>query len=391
MPVYNSIAEFHDDMSTWRRDIHAHPELGFEEIRTGGIVAEKLEQWGIEVHTGIAKTGVVGVLRGTGDSTRTIGLRADLDALPMTEVGTPDYRSTHDGKMHACGHDGHTTMLLGAARYLAETRNFDGTVNFIFQPAEENAGGGGLMVDEGLFERFPCDAVYGMHNYVGIDKGKFGIRTGALMAAVDSAKINITGVGGHAAWPNLCVDPIAIGVQLHTALQTIISRNTKPQDSAVLSITQFHGGSANNVISGTAMLDISIRSLRDEVRDMLRRRIFEVCDGVAKTHGATIEVDYQVGYPATVNHRAETENAIRAASAVVGAQNVDGDTEPVMGSEDFSYMLEACPGAYILIGQRDAGNVHSLHSASYDFNDDILPLGASYWSALVEQSLPRGD
>ncbi|MBT4887960.1 MAG: amidohydrolase, partial [Rhodospirillales bacterium] len=254
MPVYNRIAEFHDDMTAWRREIHAHPELCFEEVRTSALVAEKLQEWGIKVHTGIAKTGVVGVLKGQGSSNKTIGLRADMDALPLQEIADTPHASTCEGKMHACGHDGHTAMLLGAARYLAETRNFDGTIYFIFQPAEEGGGGAKVMMDEGLFDKFPCDSVYGMHNNSNTPIGTFMIKPNAFFASADSAVITIQGRGGHAAWPDQCIDPIAIGVQLHTALQTVISRNTSPVKQAVLSITQFHGGSANNIIPDTASL-----------------------------------------------------------------------------------------------------------------------------------------
>ncbi len=388
MPVIEQIADFADDMTTWRRDIHAHPELGFEEVRTSSIVEEKLKEWGIETHTGIAKTGVVGVIRGQGNGSGSIGLRADLDALPMQEHANPPHRSTNDGKMHACGHDGHTTMLLGAARYLMETRNFDGVVNLIFQPAEEGPGGGRVMVEEGLFDRFPCDAVYGMHNFATLPKGKFGINKGGFMAAADEVKIRIEGFGGHAALPHLCVDPIAIGVQLHTALQTIISRNLEPVMPAVVSVTQFHAGSANNVVPSTANLEASVRTVDQATRDMIRGRITDICDGLAKAHGATIDVSYREGYPVLVNHAHETDRAVLAAIATVGEDQVDGNLKPTMGSEDFSYMLEARPGAYILLGQGDENNVHPLHHAHYDFNDEILPIGASYWARLVEQELP---
>lgn len=388
MPVIEKIAQFENEMTQWRRDIHAHPELGFEEHRTSTIVEEKLKEWGIETHTGIAKTGVVGVIRGQGNGPASIGLRADLDALPMQENGHPPHRSVNDGKMHACGHDGHTAMLLGAARYLAETRNFDGVVNLIFQPAEEGPGGGRVMVEEGLFDRFPCDAVYGMHNFATLPKGKFGINSGGFMAAADEVKIHIEGVGGHAALPHLSVDPIAIGVQLHTAMQTIVSRNLEPTMPAVVSITQFHAGSVGNVIPSTAMLEASVRTVDADTREMIRQRINDICDGLAKAHGAKISVDYREGYPILVNHRDETKRAVLAAMAVVGGENVNDDLNPTMGSEDFSYMLEARPGAYILLGQGDENNVHPLHHSHYDFNDEILPIGASYWATLVEQELP---
>jgi amidohydrolase len=388
MPVIEKIAEYHDEMTQWRHDIHAHPELGFEEHRTSEIVADKLKEWGIETHTGIAKTGVVGVIHGQGNGPGSIGLRADLDALPMQENANPPYRSVNDGKMHACGHDGHTTMLLGAARYLAETRNFDGIVNVIFQPAEEGPGGGKVMVDEGLFDRFPCDAIYGLHNFATIPTGKFGINTGGFMAAADEVKILIEGVGGHAALPHLTVDPIAIGVQLHTALQTIVSRNVTPVRPAVVSVTQFHAGSANNVIASTAELDMSVRTVDKETREMIKRRINEICDGLAKAHGAKIDVDFHEGYPVLVNTAHETERAAKAAAAVVGEDNVNAKQEPTMGSEDFAFMLQVRPGAYIKLGQQDDGHPHTLHHSHYDFNDDILAIGASYWATLAEQELP---
>ncbi len=388
MSVISRISDFHGDMQSWRRDIHQHPELGLEEDRTGAIVAGKLREWGIETHTGLAKTGVVGVLKGNGAGPgRAIGLRADLDCLPMQEETGLPYSSVHDGRMHACGHDGHTTMLLGAARYLAETRNFGGTVNFIFQPAEENFGGARIMVEEGLFDQFPCDQIFGMHNYTGVPKGKFAIRPGGMMAASDTATITIEGEGGHAAWPHLTIDPIAIGVQVHTAMQTIVSRSVNPVAPAVISITRFHAGSADNVIPGIACLTASIRSLDTETRQLLKKRTTEVCAGIAQAHSAAITVDYHDGYPVLLNEPDATALTIRAATAVVGAENVDGNANPIMGGEDFAFMLEHKPGAYILLGQGDATCVHPLHHPEYDFNDDVLPIGASYWATLAEQIL----
>ncbi len=388
MSIISRITEFHSDMQSWRRDIHKHPELGLEEHRTSAIVAEMLREWGIDTHTGLANTGVVGVLKGNDpDTGHVIGLRADLDCLPMNEETGLPYRSIHDGRMHACGHDGHTTMLLGAARYLAETRNFGGTVNFIFQPAEENLGGARIMMEEGLFDQFPCDQIFGMHNYTGVPKGKFAIRSGGLMAATDTVTITIEGEGGHAAWPHLTTDPIAIGVQVYTAVQTIVSRSINPVAPAVISITQFHSGSADNVIPRTACLIASIRSLDNETRQLLKSRITEVCVGIAQAYGATITVDYRDGYPALVNDPAATELTVRAATTVVGAENVDANANPIMGGEDFAFMLAHKPGAYILIGQGDTDCIHPLHHPEYDFNDDVLPIGASYWATLVEQIL----
>ena len=374
-------------MVNLRRDIHAHPELGFEEHRTSAIVAKKLKQWGIETHQNIAGTGVVGVIHGQGKATGSIGLRADMDALPIEEKSDTSYCSNYEGKMHACGHDGHTTMLLGAAKYLAETRNFDGTVNLIFQPAEENAGGAKVMIEEGLFNQFNCDAVYGMHNYTGLPKNTFGINEGGFMAAADTVRIEIESVSGHAAWPHLSIDSIAIGVQIHAALQTIISRNLNPTASAVISVTQFNAGVVSNVIPGIATLIGSIRTVDQDTRRVIKQRITDICEGLAKTHGAKIAIDYLDGYPILNNHEQQTQSAVKAANSVVGESNVDSDHEPIMGAEDFSYMLEARPGAYILIGQGDENCIHPLHHSSYDFNDEILPIGASYWAKLVEQEL----
>ena len=389
MPVHNRIAGFHGDLTATRRDIHAHPELGFEEHRTSDLVARQLEAWGIEVHRGIAGTGVVGVLRGTGDSDGTIGIRADMDALPMQETGNPPHKSLNDGKMHACGHDGHTTMLLGAARYLAETRNFDGTVHFIFQPAEEGGGGGRIMVEDGLFERFPCDTVWGMHNAPHLPAGTIALRAGPIMAAVDRVDIMIEAKGCHAAQPHAGIDPIVVGVQLHTAFQTIVSRNVDPIKSAVVSVTQFNAGTAVNVIAQSARLSASVRTFDPDIRKLVERRIREICAGAEAMHGVTIAIDYEYGYPATVNHEAESAIGAEIARTVAGPEMVDDDVAPIMGSEDFSYMLQARPGAFLWIGGGRTDSDPGLHHPEYDFNDDILPLGASYWATLVETSLPR--
>ena len=389
MPIHNRIAEFHEDLTATRRDIHAHPELGFEEHRTSALVAEQLESWGIEVHRGLAGTGLVGVLRGRGDGGRTIGIRADMDALPMQETASPPHKSTVDGKMHACGHDGHTTMLLGAARYLAETRNFDGTVNFIFQPAEEGGGGARVMVEEGLFERFPCDTVWGMHNAPQLPAGTLAARAGPMLAAVDVAVVEIEGRGAHAAMPHQGVDPIAIAVQLYSAMQTIVSRNVDPIKSAVVSVTMLHAGTARNVIPQTAELSASVRTFDPAVRELVERRMRELCAGLAAAHGARIDLDYQRGYPPTVNHEAETRIAADLAREVAGEGMTREDIPPVMGSEDFSYMLEARPGCFLWIGGGKTGSDPGLHHPEYDFNDDILTLGASYWARLVETRLAR--
>jgi hippurate hydrolase len=388
MTAYPRIAEYLEDMTIWRRDIHAHPELCFEEVRTSAIVVDKLRQWGIDVHTGLAKTGVVGTLRGRGEGRRSIALRADMDALPLQEATRHSYKSCFDGKMHACGHDGHTVMLLGAARYLAETRNFDGTVYFIFQPAEEEGGGAKVMMDEGLFEKFPCDSIYGMHNSTGTPAGTFAIKPNAFFASADTAMITITGKGGHAAWPERCNDPIATGVQLYNTLQTIISRNTSPLDKAVLSISMFNSGTTTNVIADTATLGMTIRALNGDTRAMIRQRIFQISEGLAQANGTKITVDYHDGYPVLVNDPEHTTMAADVAASIVGEDNVERNTDHVMGSEDFAYMLEEKPGAYIWIGQNDRDHSSGLHHPAYDFNDTVLTTGASYWAAMVEQSLP---
>jgi amidohydrolase len=389
MPVKNRIAEFDAEMREWRHDFHAHPELRFEEVRTSGIVAEKLKAWGYEVHEGIAGTGVVGVLKGGDGQGGSIGIRADMDALPMQEEANPAYRSTVAGKMHACGHDGHTATLLGAAKYLAETRNFDGTVNLIFQPAEEGGAGAKKMIEAGLFKNFPCDSVYGLHNMPQIPRGQFAIRKGALMAAADSMKITINGKGGHAAMPHLAIDPIAIGTQIYAAAQTIVSRQIDPFDKAVISITQFHAGTANNVIPAEAILDASIRTVSLETRDMIRDKFKAMCASFAAQHGIEILCDYKAGYPVTLNHDDNVDRVAEAAADVVGAEMVDTATVPLMGSEDFSYMLEERPGAYIFLGGGDETHTHSVHHPEYDYNDEVLATGASLWATLVERELPR--
>ena len=388
MAIVNRIAEFQEDMTAWRRDFHAHPELGFEETRTSGIVAEKLREFGFdEIHTGMAKTGVVGVLR-SGDGTDTIGLRADMDALPIQETTGLSYASTAPGKMHACGHDGHTTMLLGAARYLAETRNFDGTVYFIFQPAEEGEGGGRHMVEEGLFEKFPMRHVYGMHNWPGRPVGSFAMRVGPIMAATDQFVIEFKGKGGHAAAPHFCKDPVVAGAHAVTAMQTIVSRSADPVDHGVVSVTQFHGGDALNVIPETAMIAGTARCFTPAMRSLIEKRISDIAKHVAATHEIGAEIDYRRGYPPTVNSEAETDLAADVAAEVAGEDKVDRATPPVMGGEDFAYMLEQRPGSYIFVGNGGDGDTPMLHNPNYNFNDETLPHGASYWARLVERLLP---
>ncbi|WP_270934546.1 M20 aminoacylase family protein [Falsiroseomonas oryzae] len=390
MPVLNSISAFRQDMAAWRQDIHAHPELGYEEHRTSETVARQLAAWGIEVHRGIAGTGVVGVLR-NGASGRAIGLRADMDALPMSEETGLPYASTHAGRMHACGHDGHTSMLLGAARHLAETRNFDGTVVFIFQPAEEGGAGGRTMVQEGLFTRFPVDAVYAVHNDPSLPLGEASVVAGPVLAAADMLDIVVHGRGGHAARPHLAVDPLLVGAQIVVAVNQIVSRRVDPLDSAVISLCQFTSGSAHNVIPATAEIHGTVRTLRTATQDEMERMIRQVATGIGAMHDATVDVNYRRGYPPTVNHAAETERAALAAAKVVGTERVVRDRPPAMAGEDFSFMLLECPGCFVRLGQADgARGAVPVHHPRYDFNDDLLPIGASFFASLVEQELPRG-
>ena len=389
MPIKNRIAEFDSEMREWRHDFHRHPELAYQETRTAGIVAEKLRSWGIETHEGIGKTGVVGVIRGNGSGTGSIGIRADMDALPMQEVSNPEYKSTTPGAMHACGHDGHTSTLLGAAKYLAETRNFDGTVHVYFQPAEEGGAGARAMIEDGLFERFPCDSVYGLHNMPMIPKNTFAIRKGPIMAGADGVTITIKGRGGHAAMPHLAIDPIAIGTQIYQAAQTFVSRTINPFDSAVVSITQFHAGTANNVIPGEATLNASVRTMTKEVQALIKEKFQKLCEGLALANGIEIDCEYREGYPVTSNHDEQVDRIISAAAHVVGMEAVDPETEALMGSEDFAFMLDQRPGAYIFLGGGDETHTHSVHHPEYDFNDETLTTGASLWAALVEAELPR--
>ena len=387
MTLIKDIENFHDEMTIWRRDIHQHPELAFEETRTSDFVAEKLKEFGIETHRGLAKTGVVGKIKnGEGPS---IGLRADLDALPLDEKNTFEYASANLGKMHACGHDGHTTMLLGAAKYLAKSKNFRGTVHFIFQPAEEGGGGGDIMVKEGLFEKFHVDSVYGMHNWVGLEAGHFGVGVGPIMAAADTFDLIINGKGGHAAMPHQCIDPIIVASQVLTALQSISSRNTHPVDSLVISVTQIHAGDAYNIIPDTVKMHGTVRTFLSETRDEIPSKMLKVSEGVCNAMGASCELNYIHGYPATVNSITETDISAKAAIDLVGEDKVVRNPTPSMASEDFSYMLQARPGCYVWlgIGTVEDKNRFSLHSSNYDFNDHVLPIGAAYWATLVENEL----
>ncbi len=387
MKVIKEIEKFHDEMTIWRRDIHRHPELAFEEKRTSDFVTEKLKEFGIEIHRGLAKTGVVGTIR-NGDG-RSIGLRADLDALPLEEKNTFEHVSINPGKMHACGHDGHTAMLLGAAKYLADSKNFQGTVHFIFQPAEEGGSGGDIMVKEGLFEKFPVDSVYGMHNWTGLEAGHFGIKSGPIMAAADTFDLIIHGKGGHAAMPHQCIDPIIVSSHVLSALQSISSRSTHPVDSLVISVTQIHSGDAYNIIPDSVRMHGTVRTFLPETRQEIPSKMLKISEGVCNAMGASCELNYIYGYPATVNSVTETDISAKAAVDLVGKDKVVLNPTPSMASEDFSYMLQACPGCYVWlgIGLGESENGCILHSSKYDFNDDVLPIGAAYWATLVENQL----
>ena len=388
MPIVNRVADLHPDIQAWRRNIHENPELLYDVHRTASFVADRLREFGCdEVATGLGRTGVVGVIKGKkpagkGDI-KVIGLRADMDALPIEEETDLPYASKNPGLMHACGHDGHTAMLLGAARYLAETRNFAGDAVVIFQPAEEGGAGAAAMIKDGLMDRFGIEQVYGMHNGPGIPVGSFAIRTGPIMAATDSIDIKIEGLGGHAARPHKCIDSVLVGSQLITALQSIVSRTLDPLDSAVISICEFHAGHARNVIPQTAELRGTVRTLTAEVRELVEKRVREVVEGVATITGARIDLVYERGYPVTVNHGSQTEFATQVAKEVAGDANVH-EMPPLMGAEDFAYMLEARPGAFIFCGNGDSAG---LHHPAYNFNDEAILYGTSYWIKLVENTL----
>jgi len=389
MPIVNRVADLHNEIKEWRRDLHAHPELRYDVHRTAGSVAEKLKSFGCdEVVPGIGRTGVVGVIRGrkTANKTgnRVIGLRADMDALPIEEETGLPYKSTVPGKMHACGHDGHTAMLLGAAKYLAETRNFAGTAVVIFQPAEEGGAGALAMVNDGLIKRFGIEEVYGMHNYPGLPVGQFAIRPGPMMAAADHLAIEIEGKGGHAARPHLAIDTILVGAQMINQLQSIVARNIDPLQSAVVSICMFQAGQTDNVIPQHAILRGTARSLTAEVRKVLQKRIGEVVEGTARTYGASAKITYTNGYPVVVNHERQTAFAADVAREIAGKDKVDVDVPPVMGAEDFAFMLNERPGAFIFVGN---GDTAGLHHPAYDFNDETIPVGTSYWVRLAETAL----
>jgi hippurate hydrolase len=385
MPILNRAAEMQDEVAGWRQHLHQTPELNFDVFKTAAFVTEKLKAFGCDdVVTGLGKTGVVGIIRGRQGEGPTIGLRADMDALPLNETTGKPYASTIPGKMHACGHDGHTAMLLGAAKYLAETRNFTGSVAVIFQPAEEGGGGGNEMVKDGMMERFDISKVFGMHNMPGLPVGQFAIRPGPIMAATAEFTITVRGKGGHAAMPHGTIDPIVITSQLVGALQTIASRSTDPVEAVVVSVTKFHAGDAYNIIPETAEIAGTVRTLRKEIAKKSEERIRTICDGLATAFGAKIEVDYQANYPVTFNHAEETVFASDVAADVAGDAHVHRGIQPVMGGEDFSYMLEARPGAFIFIGN---GDTAGLHNPAYDFNDEVIPHGMSYWVKLAETAL----
>jgi hippurate hydrolase len=396
MNLIDRIVQFQSDIATIRRDLHAHPELRFEEVRTADVVADKLAQWGYAVHRGLGTTGVVGTLT-VGRSKRCVGLRADMDALPLEEHNQFAHRSKHAGRMHACGHDGHTAMLLAAAKYLAESKNFDGTLNVIFQPAEEGGGGARVMIEDGLFERFPCDAVFGMHNWPGAAVGTFGVRTGPMMASSNEFEITIVGKGAHAAMPHNGTDPIMAAVSIAQSLQTLITRNKKPIDTAVLSITQIHAGDAYNIVPNEAVLCGTVRTFTTEVLDLIETGMQRIVDGSAATFGVDVKLRFHRNYPPTINHVKETEFAASVMRDIVGDENTLTDIEPTMGAEDFAFMLLAKPGSYVFIGNGDGTHREMghgmgpcmLHNPSYDFNDALIPIGATYWVRLTEKFLPE--
>ena len=387
MPLIDAIVAMDDELKRWRRDIHAHPELGFEEQRTADFVAAKLEEFGIQTVRGIGKTGVVGVLK-VGNETDAIGLRADMDALPIVEANEFAHRSTREGCMHACGHDGHTTMLLGAAKYLAETQNFRGQVNFIFQPAEEGVGGARAMIADGLFEQFPCDKLFAMHNAPGMPVGCFGATPGTVTAAGAFFDIDIVGTGAHGAFPDDAVDPVVIAGELIGALQTIVARNIKPAKPAVVSVTQVHAGDAYNVIPGSARLSGTVRTFGIDVMERIETRMTELTTGIASAHGARAEVDFRTIFHPVVNDKTATNLAAEVCDAIVGEENVLRDLPPGTGSEDFSFMLEQVPGCYLLLGNGE--DVPPVHNSGYDFNDDATVYGASFFASVVEKMLPNG-
>lgn len=396
MKLIDPIIQFHSELQQIRRDIHAHPELCFEEKRTSDVVAQKLIEWGIPVLRGMGVTGVVGVIR-KGNGNRAVGLRADMDALPVQEINTFPHASRHTGKMHACGHDGHVAMLLGAAHYLSEHGQFDGTVYVIFQPAEEGGGGAKRMMDDGLFIQCPMEAVFGMHNWPGIDVGAFGVTSGPMMASSNEFEVTVKGKGAHAAQPHKGIDPVMIAVQIAQSWQTIITRNKNPLDAGVLSITQIHAGSATNIIPDEATMIGTVRTFTTEVLDLIEQRMRAIAEHTVAAFDAQVDFEFTRNYPPLINHAKETAFAVEVMQSVVGAQNVDAQVEPTMGAEDFAFMLQKKPGCYVFIGNGNGEHRHSghglgpcnLHNPSYDFNDELLPIGATYWVRLAEAYLPK--
>lgn len=396
MKLIDPIVEFHSELQKIRRDLHAHPELCFEERRTADVVARALTEWGIPIIRGMASTGVIGIIK-NGASDRAIGLRADMDALPVQEINKFPHASHHAGKMHACGHDGHTAMLLGAAHYLAQHRNFDGTVYLIFQPAEEGGGGAKRMMDEGLFEKFPMQAVFGMHNWPGVPVGTFGVTPGPMMASSNEFELVIRGKGAHAAQPYKGIDPIMVAVQIAQSWQTIVSRNCNPVDAAVLSITQIHAGSATNIIPDEAKMIGTVRTFSVSVLDLIEQRMRDIAEHTSAAFGATVDFEFVRNYPPLINHPEQTAFAVEVMASVVGAENVNAQVEPTMGAEDFAFMLQEKPGCYVFIGNgegnhRDGGHglgPCNLHNPSYDFNDALLPIGATYWVRMAEAYLSK--
>lgn len=394
MKLIDPIVRFHAELQKIRRDIHAHPELGYQEERTSEVVAQKLTEWGIPVVRGLGVTGVVGIIKG-GDGARAVGLRADMDALPMPELNTFAHASKHEGRMHACGHDGHTAMLLGAAHYLSQHRNFDGTVYVIFQPAEEGGRGAERMIKDGLFEKYPMEAVFGMHNWPGIPAGHFGVTPGPQMASSNEFHVTVKGKGSHAAQPHKAIDPVMTAVQIAQGWQTIVSRNANPNDPAVVSITQIHTGSATNVIPDEAVMIGTVRTFSTGVLDMIERRMQEIAEHTAAAFDASVEFRFTRNYPPLINHEKETAFAVGVLTEQFGADHVDARTEPTMGAEDFAFMLQHKPGCYVFLGNGDGSHRDhghglgpcNLHNPSYDFNDDLLPIGATYWVRLAEKFL----
>ena len=388
MPILNSINQMLDEMKSWRQDLHKIPEIGLEEYETSKYIKNKLKEFNINFKEGYSNTGLVAWVKGNkGNSNKSIGLRADFDALPMPEKNNFEYKSSKDGMMHACGHDGHTSMLLGAAKYISENNDFDGTVYFIFQPGEEGFAGGKKMIEDGLFDDFSIDEVYALHNWPDLPLGSFGVNSGPMMAAVDEFDIIVKGKGGHAAFPQLVIDPIIVASQIVTAIQTIISRSTDPVDKALISITKIHGGTAYNVIDDEVKLSGTIRTFKPETRSFIEKRIEEIANGIAKAHGAgaNIEFDLINKYPPTINSKKESEFAAKIAKKMVGEENVNTNIDPSMGGEDFSYLLNKKPGSYLYIGQGDEKHKAHLHTTKYDFNDNLLPIGVNYWVNLVKE------